>query len=148
MSPYEIAISIGLLLGGLRGVWVLPRIWRNELGWASDRPPAFWWLGITSWRGLVRASILAIPIFLAIAPGYALDKANAAGSWAEILVGVSAAVGGVMLFVLAPGVFLFNRPRWAVVPHLRHQQGAIAEWRGERSDPTPEPTQTPPFPLR
>ncbi len=56
-------------------------------------------------------------------------------------------IGVTILFALMPCVFLFNRPRWAVVPHLRHQHGAIAEWSGQQSAPTPEPGKTPGFPL-
>lgn len=148
MSVYEILITGILLLGGLRSAWVLPRIWRNELGWDPDRSPAFWGFDLASWRGLVRCSFLAGPMFLAAAPGYALDSAGADGAWAEILVVLSAAVTVPILFVVMPCVFLFNRPRWAVVPHLRHQHGAIAEWRGKRSASTPEPARTPGLRLR
>ncbi len=69
MSVYEIAVTAIMVLGGLRCVWVLPRFWRNELGWDPDRPPAFWSWGLTSWRGLVRSSILAGPMLLVAAPG-------------------------------------------------------------------------------
>ncbi len=148
MSVYEIAITGILLVFGLRGAWLLPRFWRNELGWDPDRPPSFWRWGLTSWRGLVRTNVLAVPMFLAGAPGYALDSAAIDGSGAGTVVVVSYVIGAAILGGLMPGVFLFNRPRWAVVPHLRHQHGAIAEWRGKRSAPTPEPAQTPGLPLR
>lgn len=137
---------------GVRGIWVLPRLWRNEQGWDPDRPPAtwsfgFWSLGVTSWRGLVRCNILAIAIFLFFPPGYALDNAGADGTLAEIVIAASMAISGA-LAVMMVSVFLFNEPKRVVVPHLRHQHGAIAEWLGEDSAPTPAPTRTPPVPLR
>jgi len=139
---------VGLVAFGLRFAWVAPRLWRNDLGWDPDRPPAFWALGLTWWRGLVRCSFLAGPMFLIGAPGYALDKSGAGGSLVDAAIVVSAAIGAFVLFVLMPGVFLFNKPRWVVVPHLRHQHGALAEWRGKRSAPTPAPGVTPRVPLR
>lgn len=147
LTTYQAAIALCAVALGLRGAWVLPRLWRNELGWNPDRPPAFWVFDLTAWRGLVRASILATPLFLGIAPGYVLDNAGTQGGFATGLIVVSVLVA-VSLGCVAVAVFLFNRPKWAVVPHLRHQSGAIAEWRGKRSAPTPAPSQTPGLPLR
>ena len=148
LTIYEAFITLILVAGGLRGLWIAPRLWRNELGWDPDHPPALWAFGLAAWRGLVRTNIMTIPLFLAAAPGYALDNSGTEAALAQTVIIVSAAVGVTLLFILGPAVVLFNRPKWAVVPHLRHQSGAIAEWRGKRSAPTPAPAQTPGLPLR
>jgi len=146
LTIYETVITLGLAALGLRSAWVSPRVWRNELGWDPDRPVVFWAFGLAAWRGLVRAQIAAIPMLLALTPGYALDNAGAEGPLAQAVLVVSGVVGGTLLFIVAPAIVLLNRPKWAVVPHLRHQSGAIAEWRGKRSAPTPAPAQTPGLP--
>lgn len=148
LTIYETVITIGLAALGLGLVWTAPRVWRNEIGWDPDRPVAFWAFDLAAWRGLVRTHIVTIPMLLAAAPGYALDNAGAEGPLAQAVIVASDVVGATLLGILAPAVVLLNRPKWAVVPHLRHQSGAIAEWRGKRSAPTPAPAQTPGLPLR
>ena len=142
MGIYELAVTAAGLALGVGGAWQLPQLWRNERGWHPDRPPAYWAWGTAAWRGLVRLTPLSAPAFLALTPAYGLDAAGADGAVAEIVIAIGAAVGVVVVGLLAPAVFLFNRPKWAVVPHLRHQSGAIAEWRGRRSEPTPPPRLT------
>lgn len=148
LSVLEAIVSVGAGVFGAVGITRLPRIWRNEVGWDSDRPPVHWPFGVPSWRGLVRATPFSFPIFLVAAPVYALDKADASGPLADAIVAVGAAVGAVLLFIVVPAVFLFARPKRLIAPHLRHQCGAVAEWRGQRPRRTPPPDVQPGFPLR
>jgi hypothetical protein len=126
----------------------LPRIWRNEIGFDSDRPPVFWPLGAPTWRALVRTAPLGPPLFLGVVPGYPLDNTGASGPVVDAVVAVSVIVGCLVLAVLAPAVALFARPKRLIAPHLRHQCGLIAAWRGQRPRRTPPPDVQPGIPLR
>lgn len=138
MSAYEILISsLGTFLG-LLGLWRLPLLWQNRIGWNPDEPPVYWRWGLGTWRGLVRTNVAVVFVFVSFVPGYVLESAGADGTWAEIVTGVSLGLC-VSIGLLMVSVFLFNAPRWMVAPHLRHQHGAIAEWSGRRSQPTGRP---------
>jgi hypothetical protein len=61
------------------------------------------------------------------------------GSSAAHAIGLLFSALAALLAVLAATITFFNRPRFLVPPHLRHQPGAIAEWLGEPVRPTEPP---------
>ena len=146
MSAYEVLSVLVMLVFGVLCTRMSPRVWRNEFGWNPDRPASFWPWGRTLWRGFIRVIPLGGPLMLAIAPGYGLDNAGVDGAAATTIVAASVTLG-LLILSLCVGAFLFNRPKWAVAPHLRHQQGAVGEWRGRTSEPTPPPAEQPPIRL-
>ena len=138
MSGLEIVAVIFCLAGF--GLWVLvsPRIWRNEWKWAwsPDQVPAGWPYGGPSWRAFARLTPLG-GVALGVLPLTFLVSRFDAG-WAklasDVLIGAS-----MLLFLLIVTVSLFNRPKFAVAPHLRHQPGLLDEWRGTPPPPTQPP---------
>lgn len=138
MTVGDVVVVLIVLAGfGLWLFWI-PRWWRNEPAWSydPDRPPPAWPYGAALWRSGVRTNALAGPVALLLAVLYALDASSAGWTRAAFLV---AAVPFCAVLGLAVTVVLFNRPRWAVVPHMRHQPGLLAEWRGARAEPTERP---------
>jgi hypothetical protein len=129
-----------VILAGLafliHGLVFGPRWWRNELPGLAYRPddvPEWWPYGGALWRGMLRTPLvgwIAIPL-------------GCAGAGLAQLDGVFAGVGGVLALVsvglvcLMVPIVLFNRPKFLVIPWLRDQPGAIAEWRGAEVPPTP-----------
>jgi hypothetical protein len=115
------------------------RAWRNEQPWLDPDAPRAWTGGLPSWRGWVRVQAVIVPtVFVIAAPLFVIQSTGVGGgAWDT----VRAVAGLVICGVLLAGarVWLFNRPRWLVAPHLRHQPGMIAESLGERCAPTPLP---------
>jgi hypothetical protein len=122
-----------------------PKVWRNEIGYSSDDPPARWRWGLASWRGYQRTTAGVFPLIWC--PGALLVVASTISgpAWVQSLVAVLALVPGAVFVIGLPAVWLFNRPKWLVAPHLRHQPGAIAEFFGAHVAPTPPPERPPPF---
>jgi hypothetical protein len=115
----------------------LRRYWRGEIGF-SQRAPSWWIYPDAIWRGYLRTMALAaIGLWLMliivaggwIAGAEKLAPLDAIGArWFAALVLVLAGVLGVVFLLLAT-VVLFNWPKFVVPPYLRHQPGAVTEWR-------------------
>lgn len=120
----------------LRFVFEVPRIWRGDVD-RSAKVPATWPWGGISWRAMIRAGPAALILGLTAVVGLpvllsAPEEAN--GMFSRPLTFVLPFLGLFYLgLVAAASVFLFNRPRFLVAPHLRQAPGALAE-RAGRAD--------------
>ena len=115
------------------------RAWRNEHPWFDTDCRVRWSGGYPSWRGWVRVQgVIAPTVFAGGAVIFVVQSTGVhGGAWEA-----ARAIAGLVLFVVlgaGAGVWLFNRPKWLVAPHLRHQPGMVAELLGERCKPTPTP---------
>jgi hypothetical protein len=85
-------------------------------------------------------SVIAPAVFVIAVPLFVVQSTGVHGGAWEV---VREIAGLVICAVVVAGawVWLFNRPKWLVAAHLRHQPGAIAEFFGERvaRSPTPQP---------
>jgi hypothetical protein len=133
------AIALTLLLLVMLGASLrLLSIWRNsQMSERIFKRMSSWWLwGDPLLRGWVRA--LAVGL---IGGWLLVASMIAAGLLATETVTSSVGFGFLTLLVIGlfvslgmvATIMLFNRPRFAVPPHLRDQPGAVAEWRGSGS---------------
>jgi hypothetical protein len=133
------AIALTLLLLLMFGASLrLLNIWRNsQMSERIFKRMRSWWLwGDPLLRGWVRA--LAVGLI----GGWLLVASTIAAALLATET-VTSSVGFGFLTLLVIGLFvslgmvatimLFNRPRFAVPPHLRDQPGAVAEWRASGS---------------
>lgn len=139
MLSVKVVATVAAALALLLIAWRLPRYWRREIepGYDERRPFALWLLDGATYRGYVRAApvlfvtfvfLMAVVFFLA--PDDGSEPETNLGAWVS-LAGVGLGVA------LSVSIALFNRPRSLVVPHLRNQPGAVAEWRGAELPPIP-----------
>jgi hypothetical protein len=105
-----------------------PRLWRGESD--TDEPPPAWPFGAASWHGVMRSFIVCPPFLALVFAGGAVAELTAADDLGMAL-GLVGLLGGVALHV---PILLWNRPKAFVPPPLRHQPGAIREWR-HKTDP-------------
>lgn len=118
--------------------WFLPQWWRNERGLHTGMPPPSRSSSTTFWHAVVRTwGALAISILTAIPPAVVTEFVTDGPVYAlcNALLGVVALM---WLFVI-PSVWLYNRPRFLVAPHLRAMPGWLAERRGAPVPRLPEP---------
>jgi hypothetical protein len=113
------------------------RAWRNEHPWFDTDLPVRWRGGLPSWRGWVRVQGVVAPAVVVI--GVLLFVIQSTGVHGGVWEAVRAIAGlGICaLLVVGARIWLFNRPKRLVAPHLRHQPGMLAELGGERCQPTP-----------
>jgi hypothetical protein len=114
--------------------------WRNEGPLDTDKPSLRWPGSLAAWRGHVRCQSVCGPVALLL--GTAAVVIDRAGGSADAPHIVAAMVGlpvAILVFVAMPFVYLFNKPKWLVAPHLRHQPGRISEALGDPVRPTPAP---------
>jgi hypothetical protein len=138
MSAPAVLSSLVCLGFFVAGLVVGRRVWHNEWGrWAfhPDHVPGWWPYGGALWRGWLRTIPLAWAMLGLV--GAALPLLSAGG----ILRAAGLAAGTLVMggILLAAPVILFSRPRFVVLPHFRHQPGAVGEWRGAPVPPTPVP---------
>lgn len=133
------ALVLILLLAVMLGAsWRMAKIWKDSR--MADRifkTMRSWWL----WGDvLLRGRIRALPVGLA--GGWLLVASMiVAAALATETMGFSLGFGllALLVFLLfvslgrVVSVMLFNRPSFAVPPHLRDSSGALNEWRGPRS---------------
>lgn len=123
-------VVIGVLVA-LFILWFrrLPEFWHGERKspWDPDETPGSWPYGAALWGGFVRLTPISGALIGVIAVLFAALRAGNAAWLLSIQIVFS------VLFMLALGaavtIVLFNRPSWAVVPHLRDRPGALSEWR-------------------
>jgi hypothetical protein len=132
-------LATAIVLVGF-GLWLRfgRRVWRNEWQWAwnPDQVPAWWGYGGPLWRGFVRVSPLSGASLGLLALAAVLLSLDHPTIYA---VGQGVGFLAVVVLGLAALIVLFNRPQSLVAPHLRHQPGALAEWRGKEVLPTEPP---------
>ncbi len=142
MSAYDwFVTAIGLILVPLV-LRRLPAIWRNEHGWDPDYPPPGWLYDRALWRALVRTNPVSVGLLVLCVPVYVLSEAGTT-SLVGVVVLYALGLAGAACAGLAVSVAVANRPKWLVAPHLRHQPGLIAEWRGAPCAETPPPKNAP-----
>jgi hypothetical protein len=123
-------------------VWLLPQWWRNERGIHPQTPPPDWpWSG-AFWRSLVRLWGPVTYVCLVGIPATIVTIFVSEGLLSDITLAITGIVGWTAIFVL-PSVWLFNRPRFLLPPHLRALPGWLADRRGAPVPPVPEPAKPP-----
>ena len=128
MTLYGASLIFSFLFLGVIYAVVARRVWRGESGLDGDVPPAWWFLGDATWRGVARAYIATGPFVLVIFAGGLIAEFTDAYD-----AGMAVAVSGILLGALVHGsIVLFNRPQALVPPHLRDEPGALAERRARR----------------
>jgi len=132
LSVTDVIGVVGTALFAVVGLFLLPRLWRDELPRWPEKPPAWWLWGGPLYRGWVRAhaaAVLGCVMFLLVAGVLALTPEQPDGPFvrpAWVVVPCLAALGSCLLVMLC--ILLFNRPKVLVAPRLRHQQGVVGEW--------------------
>jgi hypothetical protein len=141
MTIGAVAFDVMLVTVGVAFVLWARKLWRNESPAVyTDLPSPRWAGSLAAWRGWVRVQCFVLPfIFAVFAPVGVLLSTGASGVGIEIVKVVYALVA-VAAIVAGFGVWLLNRPKRLVPPHLRHQPGMIAELLGERCASTPPPS--------
>jgi hypothetical protein len=137
MSFLHVLVVCFLLFLAVLWLRALPAFWRNEhqSAWDPERPPKNWPYGMALWHGFVRLTPLSGFVILTVVVSFV---GISVGTRAGDVVGLVFGVLMCALLAVAGSVVFFNEPKAVVAPHLRHQPGAFAEWRGapvERSAP-------------
>jgi len=128
MTLYGAGLIFALLFLEVIYVLVAGKVWRGESGLDGDVPPAWWFLGDATWRGVARAYIATGPFVLAFFAGALVAEVSDADD-----AGMAISACALLLGVLVHGsIVLFNRPKALVPPHLRDEPGALAERRARR----------------
>lgn len=114
------------------GLWVWPRVWRDQLARGGEHAPGWWPWGEALWQGYRRIflpSLILFGVLVVILSSGLFIPEEPQGPfvrpyWA-VIPGLTALglAGAAMLSTV-----LFNVPKFLVPPHLRHQPGAVAEW--------------------
>ena len=130
------AVCFGVFVAGLV---IGRRVWNNEWRWQAFHPdavPAWWPYGDALWRGWLRLTVLGWLEVSLLGIGVVLIQADGG---VVLTIGTVVSVIVFLLLCLAVPIVLFNRPRFLVMPWLRAQPGALAEWRGAEVPATPPP---------
>ena len=118
----------------------LPKLWRGDSTFGKSVPSA-WPYDEATWRGCMRA----MPCLVVGGPGLVIAGwcfmlwtsidgyyfvSDPTVRWWLPLGAVFGAGCTVLAFAAGLSVFLFNRPRGIVPPHLRSEPGAFNDWFG------------------
>jgi hypothetical protein len=128
---YAIAMTVGALVFVplcIKGIRVL---WRRPVD-AFGEPLAWWVWGAPLWRGYVRGMAAVGATFVVDLLLILLVIWGPGGDAVLLAIAAALVLSLTAGLVLAVTIALFNRPRWAVPPHLRGQPGAVREWRPRR----------------
>jgi hypothetical protein len=129
------AIALTLLLLLMFGASLrMLGIWRNSemTERIFKRMRSWWFWGDPLLRGWVRALAVGLiggwllvtsMIAAALLATETVTSSVGFGILSLLVIGLFASLG------MIATIMLFNRPRFAVPPHLRDQPGAVAEWR-------------------
>jgi hypothetical protein len=139
----DVLLELFLVAITVTGVALLPRMWRNDAGFHSDQPHPVWPWGKRTWRAMTRCVPLCFPIFAIGAVWYPIDLSIDQDGTAHEIGTYVFGIPIVANLVALVTVFLFNRPKFLVAPHHRHQKGLVLELFGRRSAPTPAPRRPP-----
>lgn len=139
MELHNGVVAVGLVGMGMLYLVQLPKAWRNEGNALNPhRPFAAWPFGAPLWRGWLRAATVSAFTSVLLGIWVAIDSSSLNSSAWGIAAG--GLLGLVFAgFTLGASITLFNRPKNLVVPHLRNQPGALAEWQGVEVPPAPPP---------
>lgn len=123
-----------ICLMGLRALYILPRIWREEIVFSVEAPP--WWIwGQSWWSGWTR-SMPSVVVFSMPGAMVILGCAIAADFLGldQMIARLVAGVGGFLcLFgvLLGCSVMFFNQPAALVAPGRRDEMGVATAWFAE-----------------
>lgn len=126
-----LAVLICVFFVGL-GIWVMPRVWRDELAPGGEHAPGWWPWGEALWQGgrrVVPLSPAAFAVGLVFGLGSAYVPEQPEGPFVRPYWAVIPFLGALgLVFALALAVVFLNRPKFIVPPHLREHPGALAAW--------------------
>jgi ammonia channel protein AmtB len=128
MTLYGASLIFAVLFLGVIYVLVAPKVWRGESGLDGDRPPDWWFLGNTLWRGVARAYLASAPFIIVMFAGGIVAEFSDSYD-AGMTIGLLGLLAGA---VLHASIVLFNQPKALVPPHLRAEPGALAARRQRR----------------
>ena len=108
---------------------VARKVWRGESGLDGDVPPAWWFLGDATWRGVARAYIATGPFVLLFFAGALVAEVTDADD-----VGMAVSAGALLLGVVVHGSIVAVQPAaGARAPAPADEPGALAERRQRRA---------------
>jgi hypothetical protein len=125
-------VAPGMLLLSAYAWTLLPRLWRHE-NTALDHRPAWWPGGLVSWRGFVRTLPLAVlfcwllTLFIVLGPFIPEQPRDAFGFIRPAWYSLPLAIAPLVAIPLWISIYLFNRPRFLVPPHLREERTGGSE---------------------
>lgn len=136
MPETKYLVSVGIMALGIILLWtlVVPRWWRGEYReHARSMFGSFVFLSPRAQRGMYRAVLVNLAGLSATIAGLLLGYMRAAvdGTASVVLLDVAVFLGLAGLLSLVVGtttVVVFNRPRFLVAPHVRHQAGLAVIW--------------------
>lgn len=131
MTVAILAVAVMLLFVG-RGTYVLPQMWRGEWHYVHmdpDHVPPVWIWGKPLWQGWLRLAPVSVVVgwLVIVMMAFVLLAGDAqTGRFYDIagIIGLAATP----FMVMGVTVVFFNRPKFMVVPNMRHQRGAVAQW--------------------
>lgn len=135
-----VVYALGLFMIGVSVAW-MRQSWSNT-GHAlhADAPRLLWTGSLATWRAHVRWTAFCGPLALILATVAVLIAATGThGALYDFVMLVLLAAVVLLVFVATPAIWLFNKPKRLVPPHLRHQPGHVAEVLGEPVQLTPAP---------
>jgi len=132
----QAVVLIALLILMIGASARISRLWREEAvaGRIFKTMRSWWFWGDALLRGWIRAlpAGLAGGWLLAASMTLAALLATESVPRTGFLVLALMVIGIFVCLAVVASIMLVNRPPFAVPPHLRGQEGALAEWRSTR----------------
>src|SRR5690606_27185992 len=136
----DLALTVMVTVLAIWGIWWTREYWRNSPGVQKDRRLWELWLGS---RCLVDGFLRVLPaanlstILVAAAfwcyLAFQVTQGSAISSMFHYATFALIILASLCVIVLAPLLFLFNRPAWLVAPRNRGKPGAL-NLRGRRGE--------------
>ena len=132
----DVALLLFMSAGALLAVRQLPRIWTHRTTF-YDVVPRWWPWGGALWRGWVRSLPLGVVLGCALVALFAVGfflgppEPGPFGLVAPLWYATAVLLVVFGYVALLCTIALFNWPKAAVPPHLRHEPGALQEWTRE-----------------
>jgi len=133
-----IAVLAGTTLGSVYYTMLLRKVWWHKTTSLDHRPawwPA-WWLDEQSWRGFVRtiptscAFCWILAAVVIVGPFVPVQPRDWFGFIRPAWFSLPGAVSPFVAISLWLSVYLFNRPKFVVPPHMRDDPGALRNGLG------------------
>jgi hypothetical protein len=134
IGPLDLPVGFVVFMTVVTAVYVPIFVWRWRVTWERPSPafrePFDWWMwGDALWRGYVRGLTLGGGVFAVLLPLLVVMMYGLGGTVGLVIAVAAAIVDLAAGCALLVTIALVNRPRALVPPYLRHQPGAVAEWR-------------------